>query len=380
MSERNDGNPHQGGRDREGARLGQKRADDDIPKQGTAKSIAQVATYILGPPTRPPMTWDNGHLGQFPPRSPTAADYVKLAEWRAKLEGAEALRPDLTDGVAAYRHFLDGQGRPRQFSYERYVQNDTGGRVTLRNAILSLQWGVSELWRAHGKRTFSLTGTAISCGDKSLLFPYPATENWQKAIGGHKIWLSGDVTVSGGGTPQPHLNKAGTHKHAKGQLTIEKDGAVKVKGGDTLSGYSAAIHGGDLKRFHEFGRKQGNAVVPLANPNLIHPGETLYHIPTFTHYMALNGSNQPSFSAVMTLHAEDRYNFNPGQQDIATGIPDSANGTFEITGLGRQFDQIATLLRTLNWAGFAAGVTSAIDGSTERDRQPSNNVLPRNRI
>lgn len=36
------------------------------------------------------------------------------------LEGAEALCPDLADTSAAYEHFLDGDGKARPLSYERY--------------------------------------------------------------------------------------------------------------------------------------------------------------------------------------------------------------------------------------------------------------------
>jgi hypothetical protein len=37
------------------------------------------------------------------------------------------------------------------------------------------------------------------------------------------------------------------------------------------------------------------------------------------------------------IEAEDRYNFNPGQHDLATKIPDSANGRFQLTGQAREF-------------------------------------------
>jgi hypothetical protein len=47
--------------------------------------------------------------------------------------------PDLTDALAAYRHFLDGDGRPRIFSYDRYVMIDRSGQLTLRNAISSFK-------------------------------------------------------------------------------------------------------------------------------------------------------------------------------------------------------------------------------------------------
>ncbi|MBL8260172.1 MAG: hypothetical protein JNM60_10225 [Candidatus Competibacteraceae bacterium] len=254
---RNQGNPNPRGLQRDAG---------VVPSQASSVLSPRFfgARYVLGAPIRPAsIQFDNGFLDKFGKRSPTASDYVALAKWKAKLGVAEELRPDLVDALQAYRHFLEGRGRPRTFSYERYVLNDESGRVTLANAMLDIQDGVEEIWETNklelmgSLKVFSVTGGQISCGSDSL-FPYPATENWQKAIGGHIVWLSGNVTVS----------------------------------------------------------KQDDGV-----------------------WFALD----------MTLHAEDRYNFNPGQKDIATGIPDSDNGIFEITGLGNQFDQTAELRRIIKW-------------------------------
>lgn len=55
------------------------------------------------------------------------------------------------------------------------------------------------------------------------------------------------------------------------------------------------------------------------------------------------------YHADMTIHAEDRYNFNPGATDIATGISDSENGLFEITGLAHQYTQFAKITRHCSW-------------------------------
>lgn len=52
-----------------------------------------------------------------------------------------------------------------------------------------------------------------------------------------------------------------------------------------------------------------------------------------------------------------------GDSDIATGIPDSDNGRFEITGLGHQYDNLSTLRRVLTWTGSRLGVHSAMAGS-----------------
>lgn len=263
---RNQGNPH--------ARRDTREATGRVnvmPPQG--KSVPSPksfgARYRLGSATRPSsIVFDNGFLDRFPPRMPTASDYLALAKWQAKLSAAEALRPDLAEACKAYRHFLEGFGRPRTFSYESYVMNDASGVTTLSNAILDIQDGAEIVWESdRTQKQFSLTGDQISCGS-TVFFPYPQTENWQKAIGGHVIWLSGNVTVS------------------------------------------------ESK-----------------------PGEVWFNLD-------------------LVLHAEDRYNFNPGQQDIATGIPDDENGIFEITGLGKQFTQTAELKRRVKWKHGTLGTGS----------------------
>lgn len=82
----------------------------------------------------------------------------------------------------------------------------------------------------------------------------------------------------------------------------------------------------------------------------------------------------------MDLHAEDRYNFNPDNEDITTGIPDSANGRFEVTGLGHQYENHSTLRRILTWKGIELGVTSATQPGSSRARQSADNYRLRNRF
>jgi hypothetical protein len=313
---RESGNPNQRNIDREASRIGRERSPDDIPKQDAvtrrgivpgnvdpfafkSSTVETGGKYTLGGPRRPKIVFDNGFL-VLGKRSPDASDYVALAKWRAMLVGGEALRPDLTDALAAYRHFLDGNGQRRLFSYDRYVMNDTSGRTTLREAILEFEDAVIELWTKNGQpRILQITGPAIPCGADpkhfpyiARHFPYPASENWQKAIGSHFIWLSGNVEVR-------------------------------------------------------------------SSPS---------------------ASSMPVFKATMTLHAEDRYNFNPGAQDIATGIADSDNGLFEQTGLAHQYDHFATLVRLLEWKGLDLGVSFAVRPNTISLRQPRDNHRLRNRI
>jgi hypothetical protein len=310
------GNPNEGDLNREAARLGETRTPEDIPKQDKKTAAGLVAgnvdradfqpstawtggAYRLGWHGRPRIVHDNGYLA-LGRRPPTTHDHVALLKWRAMLMAGESLRPDLTDALAAYRHFLDGNGAPRVFLYERYVSNDRSGQMTLRNAIIEFQQAAVGLWRIGGKpASYQITGPGIPCGsDPSRFpylaghFPYPETENWQKAIGSHTIWLSGRISVS----------------------------------------------------------------------------ESLHISPALL------------FKAVMTLHAEDRYNFNPGANDIATGIPDSDNGRFEMTGLAHQYDHFSTLVRNLEWRGEDIGVELSARPNTSRLRQPSDNRRGRNRI
>ncbi|TDD17051.1 hypothetical protein [Nonomuraea diastatica] len=51
----------------------------------------------------------------------------------------------------------------------------------------------------------------------------------------------------------------------------------------------------------------------------------------------------------ITIHAEDRYNFNKGESDLATGKLDDENGRFETLGWARSFRTHGALTRTETW-------------------------------
>jgi len=76
---------------------------------------------------------------------------------------------------------------------------------------------------------------------------------------------------------------AKTYKRGKYMVTINPDGSIKVKHGDWLTKYSAAVYG-DFFHVDAFQRKsRSGTFVRVHNPNLIFAGEVVYHIPTATH-------------------------------------------------------------------------------------------------
>ena len=73
----------------------------------------------------------------------------------------------------------------------------------------------------------------------------------------------------------------GTYSHGGRTLVLATDGGIKVKPGDTVSGYSGCLYRDVLMGWEEYGRAGGGTVNPLADPNLISTGETVYHLPTW---------------------------------------------------------------------------------------------------
>lgn len=218
------------------------------------------------PPARPDIRMDHGflddgkgNLDTSKMREDTFADRLSYLKWQTKLEAAELLRPDLLDATNTYRHFLEATGDEFEFDYDRFGENDKAGKKTIDSAIEDTIAAALELSDKDKKSDFSMQTDPIGVGGINGRYPYPSTENWQKAIGAHVIWLEARVKV-------------------------------EIK---------------DDKRF---------------------------------------------FKIDMKLHAEDRYNFNPGAKDIATGTPDADNGVFEVTGLAKEFDSKGELKRHIEFS------------------------------
>lgn len=194
--------------------------------------------------------------------SPGASDFLLFAKWEAMLAGASLLRPDLYDATEAYANFLSNTGNNWYFSYERFVRHDRAGSLVLKSVLQDAAVAALHLHDVSRLSRFKMQtgGIAVGANDQASnpRFPYPGTENWQKAIGAHALWIEADVGV--------------------------------------------AVQGG-------------------------------------TRHLEVD----------MTLHAEDRYNFNPYNNDIRTKIKDEENGRFELTGLAREFMSYSTMRRQMSF-------------------------------
>ncbi|MFV0383697.1 hypothetical protein [Paracoccus sp. (in: a-proteobacteria)] len=269
------------GRGDEGNKVEGKPADpgkDGIVQNGTV--------FEIGENKRPDIHHDNGFLQNpddpndpepMPTRKPTKEEkeFYDDQVFEASLGNSVKWMPldflsdqlALDHAIPAYKHFLTGEGKDREFDYAAYLDNDESGKKTKDRVLSDTRTAADQLYGDLDEQvgqnpgdsvTFKVRSDAMTTEMDSGL-PYPKSEDWQKALGGHSFWSSADVTV-----------------------TRNEDGTLKA-------------------------------------------------------------------SADVTIHAEDRYNFNPGQKDIKTKAPDEERGVFEETGLAHQYTQTGEATYTTEW-------------------------------
>ncbi len=220
-------------------------ADSPDGDGSAAGTVTSDGRFRIGPPQQPSYTWDEDFI--YGSESADFDDFLSSEKWKTKLAGARLLRPDLSDATEAYSHYWSNTGDDWQFDYEKAYLDDSGVRADVDQQIAAARQAAEELI-GSGNSSFSFTG------QPSVTAHYPTTENWQKAIGGHQQWPSGDVVVNG--------NTA---------------------------------------------------------------------------------------TMTVTVHADDHYNFNRGQADIASDAPDDENGRFTEIGWAKPFDSSGSVTRTVTW-------------------------------
>jgi hypothetical protein len=68
----------------------------------------------------------------------------------------------------------------------------------------------------------------------------------------------------------------------------------------------------------------------------------------------------------VTVTADDHYNFNPGQQDIASKSPDDENGRFTELGWAKPFDSSGSITRTITWTVGDPGSATIVEKADDR--------------
>jgi len=251
-------------------------------KQVDLEMTSVSGRYRIGPPVRPYIKHDNGFLDAYGPEAPTAQDRKNYAIWLAKGAIAQSLcrkdrlqydvldkcgHEDQTEAADAYMHYMKGNGRSRSIDYGKFLESDPSGQAARRLLLEDAKKHIEKIGRYRTQ--FSVTSEPYHIGGKDAVFPdpplsyqYPQTINWQRAIGGHVVWISADV-----------------------QIDVDNSG-------------------------HECRLR---------------------------------------YSADLTMHMEDMYNFNPKMKDVSTGIPDSENGRFQIVGLAHQYLTTGTYRTRIVW-------------------------------
>ena len=219
--------------------------------------------YRIGNGPRPTIRWDDGYPYN-PNAEPTWLDYWNWTKYGALLEAAEALG-HLPDGTRAYRHYRDATGTDLGIDYNRAIRQDAAIGSGFSAELSGAQ---ADIEREHDGVTTQFSVYSTTARQVSS-----ATENWQKALGGHRIWGAGDVTFD--------------------RVTCE-------------------------------------------------------------------------YTLRISVDIEDFYNFNKGEADIATGLPDDQNGRFEVFGWAKSFYSRGHVARTVTWKRGQAGKTTKIKGPARR--------------
>ncbi|WP_374213917.1 RHS repeat domain-containing protein [Streptomyces sp. A3M-1-3] len=221
-------------------------------------------TYYISKP-RQPRVWYVDHYPHNPKARAKPIDYWNWTKWggmnASGFWGSASGLRDLEDAIPLYTHYRTGFGTPVEVDYEKALREEEGIAAEVAAEVARSQRWAEAIQKNSGKSAFSITGNAVSV--KS----YPQTENWQKAIGEHRIWGSA---------------------------------SVKTKG--------------------------------------------------------------DQFTMRVVIHAMDRWDFNAGMSDIATGTADSVNGRFAELGWAKPFLTSGTATRTVTWTRGDILGTSSVSG------------------
>lgn len=112
----------------------------------------------------------------------------------------ECKHEDLTEALDAYVHYMKASGTERSIDYGKFLKTDPNGIKLHELIITDAKKHISIIGK--NRTSFSVTSDSYPIGGKDSVYNeynlrgyYPATVNWQRAIGGHALWISAEVNI-----------------------------------------------------------------------------------------------------------------------------------------------------------------------------------------
>jgi RHS repeat-associated protein len=136
--------------------------------------------FVMGDGKKPPLQFDND-FPYDPNATPTLSDYFNWRWYAGKGFGASAVGV-LPHAVRSYLHYRENTGTDLFVSYEDAYQQDSKIRNRIDEISRVARADTATLYLQTGKCFFRIYSPGW------LSVDYPATENWQKTIGGHSVW------------------------------------------------------------------------------------------------------------------------------------------------------------------------------------------------
>lgn len=179
--------------------------ESELVNEKAQQYITENGTsFVICKPVQPEWEvnkqYDNG-FAYDPNAKPRLDDYVNWTKWKILNEGAQyggwIFDRYMPDAVKTYEHYRSGLDTNLEIDYGKAYREDKNIQLVVDQHIIETQQVVEKMIEDGQKAPFSITG-----GLMSVTTPYPSTENWQKAIGGHKIWISADISVDENGQIQ----------------------------------------------------------------------------------------------------------------------------------------------------------------------------------
>ncbi len=142
--------------------------------------------YAKGTGPRPTIKWDN-YFVYDPNEKAGLSDYASNAKYWSGIFYYET-RGLAPDGVRAYRHYRDATGTDLSVDYDKAIKEDSLIAQNVQDEIDAVKAAVKQL---HDGKEGSFQFYSLKARLANSV-----TENWLKALGGHRIWSTGTVTYT----------------------------------------------------------------------------------------------------------------------------------------------------------------------------------------